>query len=195
MMVFKRKQVIVLALVLMIVVAGYLQYSYKKSSVSVSGKDDGRLGEAVYVENEKETAGQGSDVKNDGKATSKDVGASKQANDFFAQAKLDKEVVRSKDKDTLQQITKDENASKEVKAKAYDKMMAIVENSQKEQNIETLVKEKGFDDVVALFAEDGSLDIIVKSPGLTSAQVAQITDIATRHAKLDVEKVHIKNVF
>ncbi len=51
MMVFKRKQIVVLSLVLMIVVAGYLQYSYKKSSISVNSKDNEKLGEAVYVEN------------------------------------------------------------------------------------------------------------------------------------------------
>ena len=40
MMVFKRKQIVVLSLVLMIVVAGYLQYSYNKNGESVSNLED-----------------------------------------------------------------------------------------------------------------------------------------------------------
>ena len=71
MMVLKRKQVVVLSLILMIIVAGVLQYSYNKSSTSVNEwddisvdnsyediaieeteEDDVRLGEAVYVDRE-----------------------------------------------------------------------------------------------------------------------------------------------
>ncbi len=196
MMVFKRKQIVVLSLVLMIVVAGYLQYSYKKSSISVSGKDNSRLGEAVYVENENDTAAQEQkDKKTDDKKDPKATSASKQANDFFAQAKLDKEITRSKDLDSLKAITEDANAAKEVKAKAYDQRMKLAQNNDRELRIETLLREKGYDDVVALFGDDGSLDIIVKAPNLTSPQTAQIADVVTRQANVDMGKLHIKNIY
>lgn len=42
MMVFKRKQIIILALILLIVVAGYLQYSYRQGNTSADS--EGRLG-------------------------------------------------------------------------------------------------------------------------------------------------------
>ncbi|MCX7923264.1 MAG: SpoIIIAH-like family protein [Clostridia bacterium] len=193
MMVFKRKQIVVLSLVLMIVVAGYLQYSYNRSSTTVSGKESERLGEAVYVEDE------GLAEKGESEASTqksgKSVSASKQANDFFTQAKMDKDITRSKDIESMKQITKDTNASKDVKSKAYEKMMKMVESSQKEMKIEMLVKEKGFDDAVALFGDDGSIDIIIKSPNLTSAQTAQIADIAARQANVEFEKIHVKNIF
>ena len=50
--VIKRRQIIILALVVMIVVAGYIQYSYKKSGFSQTDSDAGKLGEAVYVDNQ-----------------------------------------------------------------------------------------------------------------------------------------------
>jgi len=193
MMVFKRRQIVVLSLILMIVIAGYLQYSYKKGSVAVSGKDSGKLGEAVYVENN-DLASQTQNASNDGKAE-KTSSSTKQGNDFFAQAKLDREITRSKDTNALKDITNDANADKEMKSKAYDQMMKIVSNSEKELRIETLVKEKGFSDVVAVFAEDGSVDIIVKSQSLTSAQAAQISDIVSRQANVDLDKIHIRNIF
>lgn len=197
MMVFKRRQIVVLALVLLVVVAGYLQYTYKKSSVSTQ-KDEGKLGEAVYVDNKDLT---GADiVTNDSSegttvAKTKDTGASRQANDFFAQAKLDKEMVRSKDTDTLKQITEDVNASKEVISQAYDQMMKIVDSAEKEMRIETLIKEKGFTDVITLFGDDGSVDIVVKTPSLTSAQTAQISDIVSRQGKIDMAKIHIRSIY
>jgi len=197
MMVFKRRQVVVLSLVLMIVIAGYLQYSYKRSSTSVSGKDTGKLGEAVYVDNngdsqESEETAQ-SKMQSDG--TSNAISASKQTNDYFAQTKLERETAVGKDRESLQTIAQDANADKDVKAKAYDQMMALVDKSQKEMRIESLVKEKGYSDVIALFGEDGSLDIIVKAPNLTSSQVAQITDAASRQANVEINKIHIKNIY
>ena len=197
MVVFKRKQIVVLALILMIVVAGYLQYSYKQGSTS-AGKDNGKLGEAVYVDSQlgDESLNADQEAKIDEKSDKKaDVSASKLANDFFAQAKMDKEMSRSKSNDDLKAISEDANASKETKAEAYEKMMALVNNADKEMRIETLIKEKGFSDAVALFADDGSIDIIVKTPSLTSAQTAQISDIVSRQAKVAIEDIHIKKLF
>lgn len=204
-MAFRRKQIVVLSLVLMIVVAGYLQYSFKKNSSEVSGKDSGKLGEAVYVDNkvigsdEQKTAkiskeSIGNESSKDNKAQ-KAVVASKETNDFFTQAKMDRQISRSKSKDALKVITEDVNASKDIKNKAYDQMMKIVQNSEKEMKVEALLKEKGFSDVVALFGDDGSIDIVIKAPNLSSAQTVQITDVVTRQANLDVGKLHIRNIF
>lgn len=221
MVVFKRRQVVVLALILMIVVAGYLQYSYKKSSITVSGKDSGKIGEAVYVENDetssldqkdkktdkdtksgKDGVKDNKDIKDnkdnkskDGKTTSKAVSASKQANDFFAQAKLDKEITRSKDTDALKAITEDDNATKEAKAKAYDQMVKIIGNNEKEMRIEALIKGKGIEEAVVLFGDDGSLDVVVKAPSLTPALTTQIADIVSRQANVSMDKITVRNVF
>jgi len=196
MMVFKRKQIVVLSLVLMIVVAGYLQYSYKKSSISVNGKEASRLGEAVYVENQDDSVQTGKDTKDtkDGK-TPKAAAASKQATDFFAQAKLDREITTGKNKESLNTIIEDKNASKEVHTKAYDQMMKIVSNLEKQVRIETMIKEKGFNDVVALLGDDGSLDIVVKTPSLSSVQTTQIADVASRQANIPIGNIHIKPMY
>lgn len=199
-MAFRRKQIVVLSLVLMIVVAGYLQYSYKKSSSSpLSDNSSGKSGDAVYVGNMDKNASAKSKDKSKSKDSTKKkaVTASKAANDFFAQAQLEREITRGKVTDSLKEISEDQNATQEVKAKAYEQMVQISGNLEKEMKIETMVKEKGFDDVFALFADDGSIDIVVKSPNLTSSDVAKITDIVTRQANLDInlDQVHITNKF
>jgi stage III sporulation protein AH len=199
MMVFRRKQIVVLSLVLMIVVAGYLQYSYRNSSSSAEDRGSGRLGEAVFVDGKELETSALSDTKETkntkGTETPKDSKASSQANDYFSQAKLDREVVISKDTDSLEAITIDANASKEIKAQAYEKMMKIVDNSEMEMKIEVLLKEKDFEDAICLISEDGSVDVVVKAPSLDSAQVAQIASIVTRHAKVDMGEIHISNKY
>jgi len=193
MMVFKRKQIVILALVLMIVVAGYLQYSYRRGSSSADV--EGKLGEAVYVDNEIDNegiAGVDDALDESGKSN---ITASKMANDYFIEAKMDREQSRSKVSESLKAITEDINASSETKKEAYDKMIALSENTEKEMRIEALINKMGFEESFVLFADNGSIDVVVKTPSLSKAQVAQITDIVTRQANVDVEDIHIKPLF
>ncbi len=195
MMVFKRKQIVILALILMIVVAGYLQYSYRQGSTSAD--IGGKLGEAVYVDSEIDNEGLAEielDTSNNTLAQ-KNVSASKMANDYFVQAKMDKEQSRSKSNESLKAITEDINASKEIREEAYNKMMAITSNSDKETRIETLIDKIGFAESFVVFADDGSIDIVVKTPSLSTSQAAQITDIVTRQAKADVDDIHVKTLY
>jgi stage III sporulation protein AH len=227
MMVFKRKQIVVLSLVLMLVVAGYLQYSYKKGSTSVNNSDNTRLGEAVYVDSDYTVSSDGkeSDSKKDKKEENKDskskedskdksndkdsaksndtsdkktstnLDASKEANDFFAQARLDKDVSRGRNNDTLKAIADDSSITKEARNKALEKVTRMAENSDREMRIENLVKKNGFSDAIAFFADDGSVDIVIKAPNLSSSQTAQIYDVVSRQANLEIDKIRIKNIF
>lgn len=195
MMVFKRKQIVILALILMIVVAGYLQYSYRQGSTSEDV--DGKLGEAVYVDNEIDNEGlPGTELNaSDNTQDQKNINASKMANDYFVQAKIDKEQSRSKTNESLKAITDDINASKETIAEAFDKMITITENADKEMRIESLINKMGFEESFVVFANNGSVDIVVKTPSLSTSQTAQITDIVIRQGEVAVKDIHIKPLF
>jgi stage III sporulation protein AH len=195
MMVFKRKQIVILALILMIVVAGYLQYSYRQGSTSAD--TEGKLGEAVYVDNEIDNEGlAGAEQESSDNVTAqKNVSASKMANDFFVESKMDKEASRSKSTESLKAIADDINASTETRDAANNKIMALTGNADKEMRIETLINKLGFSDSFVLFADDGSVDIVVKTPSLSTSQTAQITDVVTRQAKVSVDDIHIKTMF
>ena len=186
----KRKQIVVISLVLMILIAGYVQYTYKRSSVSTTDKETGKSGEAVFVDSSGAVSSDKASV-----ISKTDLKASKEANDYFVQAKLDKDVTRGKDADSLKIITEDVNASKEIKNKAYDDMIGIVAESQKELKIETLIKKIGFSDVIALMGENNSVDVVVKAPNLSTSEISQITDIVVREVKTDMNGIHIKNYY
>lgn len=185
---FQRKQIVVLSLVLMLVIAGYLQYSYNKSS-QYSEADSAQPGDTVYVDNQDVTKGETA------ASEQKAVTASKEVNNYFAQAKMDRESVRDKDIETIKTITSDETASKDAKVKAQEKMLKLVDIAEKEENIETLIKGKGFSDAIALFSDDGKVDIIVKSPAISKADTAKIVDIVVRQGNVSFDKIVIKNMF
>lgn len=186
---FGKKQIVVLSLVLMIIVAGYLQYNYNQGSLD-SAVGNNKIGEAVFVEGEENSNTVSSS------AESNSIAASKQANDFFAQALMDKETARSRDVDQLDKITNDQKADKDTIKKAYDAKMKLVQIAEREMKIESLVKKIGFEDVIALFSEDGSVDVIVKSPSINSSQAVQITEIVSRHGSItDFDKIHVKSMY
>ena len=181
-----RKQLVVFALVLVIITAGVLQYTYNKTSSSDSNIDNNRLGEAVYVDT------QNSDGESDADSTVSNVDGDN--SDYFAQARLEREKSRGKDKEELKSITADTNASKEDKSEAYDKIIDLVKQSEKEMNVESLIKQRGFKDAIVFFGEDESVDVIIKASSLSAAQTAQICDIVTRHCDVDISNIHIKNM-
>lgn len=194
MKIFRNRQIVVLSLVLMIVIAGYLQYSYKKNSDSLGlAKDDEtKIGEAVYVDNEVASEEEADEVS---KKPEKEKPASKQADNFFTQAKLDRETALSRDAETLRAITEDANASDDIKTQAYEKMIKLIDNSQMEMKIENLVADAGFSEALVYFGENGSVDIIVKAPSLTEAQTAKIYDIVSRHANIELDQIYIKQEY
>ncbi len=195
MMVLKRKQIVILALILMIVVAGYLQYSYRQGSTTAGINE--KLGEAVYVDSEIDNAGlAGTELDITGNTKSqKNISASKMADNYFVQAKMDKEQSRSKSNELLKGITEDINASKETKTEAHSKMMAITSNADKEMRVETLINKMGFADSFVVFADNGSVDIVIKTPSLSTSQTAQVTDIVIRQADVDVKDIHVRTLF
>lgn len=182
MMVFRRKQIVVLSLVIMVVVAGYLQYTYKQSSDSMAGGNED-AGTAVFVDNP-DDGKQAGDAKDAGKITDPE--------DFFVQARIDRETSRSKDTALLEEITKDESASQESKDNANAQMIKLVETSQQETRIETLIKKEGFEDVLVLFGDDGSIDIVVKANELKSNDVAKIADVASRQANVPMTSIFVR---
>lgn len=207
MKVFKRKQIVILSLIMLILVAGYLQYSYKRSSIPTDTQDVGKsTGDSVFVDNSKTTDNTQSTSKvqstkdttnNKDKSSDNSVKdtASKKANDYFAQTKLDLETQRSKDMETLKSITQDTNADTQSKKSAYEKIMKLTELSEKETKMVALIKQKEFSDVIVIANEDGNVNVTVKSPTLTSSQVAKIADIVSRQMNITLNKIRVNNIY
>ncbi len=186
-----KKQILVIALVLVIITAGVLQYTYGKSGFSTRKDDDERLGEAVYVDNVNgSTAGTDNDIA----ADSGNVPVVGEADNFFVQARLDRETIRSRQKEELQEITTLKNAPEDSVAKAHEEYLALIKRSEIEATIESLIRQRGFDDVVAILGTNGSVDLIVKADNLSQDQTAQLSDIVMRHANVEMDAIYIRNM-
>ena len=110
--------------------------------------------------------------------------------DSLSGAKLLKEQVRARNKETLLEIINNVNISDEQKQEAIDGMIAITDAAEKETAAEILLQAKGFDDAVVSIA-DGMVDVVINTSDLTVAQRAQIEDIVVRKTGIGAENIVI----
>lgn len=104
----------------------------------------------------------------------------KNTKNFFSESRMSRESQRTTMKQELESIVNNKNATKEAKDKASQKLITLIEKGEKENKIETMVKEKGFEEALCII-DDNGLEISVKSKDkLTSEKVNQIKDIAVR---------------
>lgn len=191
----KRKQIVVLGLVLVIISVGILQYNYNSSGESAKldlALDQGTdlediPGAAVYVENA------------DTAVIDKAVAQAEQAVGFFAEARMERDKARSKQKDELKVLAQAADGtiatSTGMKSlEAQEQLLAIIKRAEAESTVETLVKQKGFEDALAYMSDTNNVDVIVKASSLTSQDVAQISDIVVRHADVTMDRITVKNV-
>ncbi|MBQ7774302.1 MAG: SpoIIIAH-like family protein [Lachnospiraceae bacterium] len=111
----------------------------------------------------------------------------------LSEAKLLKEQVRAKSKETLLEIINSDGLTDEQKQDAVDTMVQMTGIAEKETAAEILLQAKGFDDVVVSINED-AVDVVVNLAELTDAQRAQIEDIVKRKTEIGAENIIISTV-
>ena len=92
--------------------------------------------------------------------------------DYASEMKLNREQIRSKNKETLLE------------------MIAMTDIAERENAAEMLLEAKGFTDVVVSITED-SCDVVLNMGEVTDAKRAQVEDIVKRKTNVSAENVII----
>ena len=191
MMILKKKEVIACALVVLIGVAGYLNWSYQDTVRVTDGESYieqvKKLGEAEFVSGEKEDV---EDTENaeDGEADEVQE-TSAAGGEYFMEAKLSKENARSKALEILNQTAINETFDAEVRKQAQAKIISMAESTEKEAVIENIARAKGYKDI-SVYIDGESVEIIVKKSNFSSEDVKTIKEIVT--SELDTSAKNIK---
>lgn len=206
MFVIKRNQVVVTALAVMIAAAGYLNFQESRSSegnqtalqlteegdvtalVEYSALPDDVSAEELAMGEMQEMA----ETTGDGAAVyvSADANA---LSSYFAEAKLDREQSRAKQKDILTEMLNNENISQDQKTKCTENMLQLQERIEKETAAEAMIESKGFKEAYVRMDTD-TVDVVVDRDTLTDAEVAQIEDIVKRKTGYDASKIRINTL-
>ncbi len=146
-----------------------MKYSPKKEETKY-------LGEAEFVDN----------VSGEAQAVGGKV-------DYFESARKERDDAFADAATTLENAIKTAGGNNDTVKNATDKAASIASRKTAEANIESLLKAKGFSEVLAVIG-DNDINVIVKAESLTAAQSLQIQDIATAQSGYTADKIKILTV-
>ena len=124
-------------------------------------------------------------ASNDPAETGGDVtpSVSDEGTSFFAASQIERQRARDEAIEVLQGVVDDAGSLEAAKEQALADIAAIAATIEKEANIESLIKAKGFAECVAVISGDKA-NIIVKSEGLLPNQLSQILEIVYLQANI-----------
>jgi stage III sporulation protein AH len=180
-LIIRKKHIIMSCLTLMLAVAVYINYA---AAPEISDTDSTVMNSDTAV-SEDINYGETEFVNADTNELA--------AEDYFAQARLDKMNNRDEAVQTLQSIigggdlTEDEMVTNAIDAVSVSKLI------ESEGTIEALVKAQGFEDCVA-YLDGESAKVVVKTDGLDKAQAASIKEIILGETEVSAENIRIFEV-
>ena len=217
-MVLKKKEIIAASLVVLIGVAGYLNWSYQDTirvqdgeSYVETGK---KLGEAQYVssdtvaeetstdnaeQNDSEQAEETAVTEDDGEQATDSqesnvtIETASDSGNYFEQAKMNKETSRSKSLEILNQTAENESFDADIRKKAGDKILEEANNVQKEPEIESIAQSKGYREI-CVYVDGSEANIMVRKDGFSDEDVVKLTSIATEQLKISAQNIKIVEV-
>lgn len=207
----KKNQIVIYAIVLMLVVAGYLKYIENVNAIEISAnsKNTTNIGDATLVNNNeiinneniekdseqteseqsKEESEEANLTKEQTDSTSNNI-IGNENEEYFTNSKLEREKIYSQMLETYQKILENATVSEEQKSIASNEITKINNNRNAIMICENLIAIKGFEQAVIL-ANGESVNVIIKAKELSLEEIAQIQNIITREMETSIENIHI----
>ena len=109
---------------------------------------------------------------------------------YFVSTQLNRQRSRDEALETLQVVIDSSETMPDVKDEALNRMISIASEIETEAIVEEMIKAKGFEDCLAVMTGE-KINVIVKTPGLLTSEVAQITEIVTQETGFSPENIVI----
>ena len=202
---FKKNQLIITALAVMIAIAGYLKYSDSMIDANQMAETS-TASEDVIAQEEIEMDISAEDIYASTGITEEitefETVADEQPGEavltssetasysFASEAKLSRDQTRTKNTESLLEIINSDVVSEAQKQGAIEQMLELTDISERETGAETLLSAKGFEDVVVSIS-DSKVDVVINQSEISDAQRAQIEDVITRKTGVPPENIVI----
>ncbi len=203
----KRNQVIIYVIVLMLMTAGYLNYTTNtkqqslETSMQMEANDDMQLAdlgdatlvnsnEVVTENNTNET--NTSNISNITNSTNETTIPTNSNNlsDYFVKSKLERDTMYSQMVETYEKVLNSSNSLETQKQSASQEIQKINETKNSIMISENLIKTKGFENNI-IFVNGDSISVIIGAEELKQEEIAQIQNIVSREMKSEIENIHI----
>ena len=211
----KKNQVIIYVIAVMLMVAGYLNYTTRTSDEAVQASSSSELnktdevaniGDARLVSSEaveenttneinttENQVAENTNTTNTINGETSDIEAqetSVNTDEYFTKSKLERDTMYSQMIETYENILSSSNASETQKQSATEEITKISNTKNSIMICENLLNTKGFESAV-IFENDGSISVVIGAKELQENQIAQIQNIISREMKSEIENIHI----
>lgn len=210
----KKGEITIYAIALMLVAAGYFNYTTFNNEqtqetysedVSQMNNQYANTGDAVLVsnneveskdenetqENEIQTSDIQKEEKNTNETQDTNSNSVEEKDDYYAESKLERDKMYAEMVSNYEKIINNANASEAQKSIATQEISKINNTKNAIMICENLIKTKGFENCVIL-VNDSSINVVVKiEGGLKTEAVAKIQNIVSREMSCDIQNIHI----
>ena len=201
--ILKKNQIIISAIAVMLIAAGYMSYTTKeKTALQTAALADteqyAELGDATLVSanvetEEKQPTEESNIIENNisqNREQTINTNSQTTENQYFAESRLEREKMYSQMLESYEKILSNSQISDAQKEISENEIKNINDTKNSIMITENLIKNKGFEDLV-IFINGDSISIIIKAKELSEEQIVQIQNIVTRELKTDIENIHI----
>ena len=207
----KKNQIIIYVIAIMIMTAGYLNFTTNandnqsiETSMQMESKDDTLLadiGDATLVNSNDVVTGEESNSESNEEKAENEVAQTNEnkeiatnsevtKDDYFVQSKLERDTMYSQMLETYEKLLNSSNSLETQKQTATQEITKINELKNSIMICENLIKTKGFENSI-IFVNDKSISVIIESEELKPEDVAKIQNIIAREMKADIDNIHI----
>lgn len=209
MKIIKRNQLIILVISLMLITAGYLNFTSDNEEIATSYLM-AELGDATLVSSNavveegknilantleennvvQNSITQEDNFKEEEKLNTETANTYETDETYFTTSKLERENMYSQILETYQQIYNNSESSSEQKNSALNEISNINKTKNAIMIAENLISAKGFKNIV-IFVNESSVSVIVGIEELQQEHIAQIQNIVSRELNVDASIIHI----
>lgn len=209
MKIIKKNQIIISVIALMLVTAGYLNYTANNTTIGTSSSNIiqnetvAEIGDAAFVSSGDVISGKdevNKIIKENSETKEEDtntiVTSAQTSNDsedeYFSKSRMEREKMYSQTLENYQKMLENQTISETQKSIATQEITRINNEKNAIMISENLIKTKGFKDCI-IFVNDKSVNAIIKADTLQQEEVAQIQNIISREIKAEIDNIHISN--
>lgn len=207
----KKNQIIIFVIALMLVSAGYLNYTANNNSNTIATSSElnatleyAGIGDAKLVNSNGVVQTNSvqdivpneevdSNIIENNTAIDEAVATnSKEIDEYFSSSKLTRDTMYSQMLETYEKILENENIASDQKTIAQTEIKNINDNKNKIMICENLIKTKGIEDSV-IFVNGDSVSVVIRADKLEQEQIAQIQNIINREMQVEISNIHISS--
>ena len=196
---FKKSEIAIYAISLMLVAAGYFNYStFNQKTEETYSEDVGNIseqyanvGDAVLVSNNETENVTDENTKTTSPSSETTETKTENETDYYANAKLNRDKMYAEMISNYEKIINNQNASEAQKSIATQEITKINNTKNAIMISENLIGTKGFNNCVIL-VNDRSVNVVVNvQGGLNKENVAKLQNIVSRELKVEIDNIHI----